>query len=301
MYVIIGASGFLGSYVRKALCERTDEPIIATGRVENRYRSDNRVSWNTCDVRSAESVDRLIEKIRDGTDVKIVYLAAYHDPELVEQNRKLAWDINVTALSFFLNKVGFAEKFYYVSTDSVYGNSVGKSRFKENDALNPVNFYGHCKCAAEALTVHQGRNVVRFPFLISPSITYKKHFYDVITDSLRRGESFEMFADSYRSSLGFDRASELLVDLMETEHSYQIVNICGDRALSKYDVGLLIAKRENLNPNLIRAVPSAKSEPWNRAPRASSTLMDNTLLKKILHLQAIDIWDAPTKMPTEET
>lgn len=296
MYVIIGASGFLGSYIIKAVREKTNETVLATGRAKNEHQTDDRVTWITCDVNDARSVDNLLNEIRRETSVKIVYLAAYHNPELVEINKTLAWDINVTAFSAFLNKIQFAEKLYYVSTDSVYGNSLDEYRFKETDSLNPVNFYGHCKCAAEALAVHQGRNVVRFPFLISPSITYKKHFYDVITDSLRRGEPFEMFADSYRSSLGFNRAAELLIDLMEIDDSHQIVNICGDRALSKYDVGIMIAQREHLDPALIRPVFAADSESWNKAPRAASTLMDNSLAKEILGLRYIDIFNKPEKV-----
>lgn len=295
MYAIIGASGFLGSYIIKAILERTDETILATGREKNRFISNSRVTWKKCDVSDAHSVADLLVQLCGKADVKIVYLAAYHNPELVEQNRSLAWDINVTALSAFLNQVQFAEKFYYVSTDSVYGNSVDGHRFKEIDALNPVNFYGHCKCAAEALSIHQGRNVVRFPFLISPSITYKKHFYDVITDSLRRGEPFDMYADSFRSSLGFDRAAELLVGLMEIDNPHQVVNICGDRALSKYDVGLMIAQRENLDTDLIRPAFANESESWNKAPRAASTLMDNSLLKSMLDLQYVDIFDKPIR------
>ncbi len=295
MYAIIGASGFFGSYIIKAVLEKTDETILATSRTKNEFQTYDRVIWRTCDVSDPWSVDSLLNELSREAGVKIVYLAAYHNPELVERNRTLAWDINVTAFSAFLNKAPFAKKLYYASTDSVYGNSADGYRFKENDALNPANFYGHCKCAAEALSIHQGRNVARFPFLISPSITYKKHFYDYIVDSLRHGIPYEMYVDSFRSSLGFDRAAELLVDLIEIDDTHQIVNVCGDKALSKYDIGLMIAKRENLTPNLIRPVSATESDTWNKVARAPSTIMDNSLLKEILDLQYVDVFERPIK------
>ncbi|MBO4521089.1 MAG: sugar nucleotide-binding protein [Alphaproteobacteria bacterium] len=293
MYAVVGANGYLGSYVIKAILGLTNQNVIATARDLSRVNPDNRVEWVACDVQDDASVDALLEKLKREERVKIVYLAAYHNPDNVEKNKELAWDINVTCLSKFLNKATFAEKIYYASTDSVYGESVNGYRFKESDPLTPVNFYGHNKGAAEALLIHRGRNVVRFPFLISPSIIYKPHFYDVIVENIRSGKPFEMFADSYRSSLSFENAGKLWINLMERENIPQIVNICGDRDLSKYDVGLMIADREGVSEDLI--IPISVSQPKENfeTRRAASTLMDNTLLKTILGLREIDIFSEP--------
>ncbi len=291
MYVVIGANGYLGSYVIRAILGLTRESILATARDLSRVTPLERVSWTACDVQSPESVAALLDRLRDEPGVRIVYLAAYHHPDLVERNRELAWDINVTALSGFLNRAGFAEKIYYASTDSVYGESRDRYHFKETDPLNPVNFYGHNKCAAEALMIHQGRNVVRFPFLISPSLIYKPHFYDEIAESIKAGKPFEMFADSYRSSLSFENAGKLLVRLMESGNTHPVVNVCGDRDLSKYDVGLMIADREGASRELIVPVSIRRPRENFETRRAASTLMDNTLLKKTLGLSEIDIFE----------
>ena len=291
MYAVIGANGYLGSYVIKAVCELTKEKIVATARDMSRVKPDERVEWFFCDVQSDESADSLIGRLSREKNVKIVYLAAYHNPDNVAQNPEIAWDINVTCLSKFLNKARFARKIYYASTDSVYGESEHRYHFKEGDPSMPVNIYGHQKCAAEALMIQTGRNVVRFPFLISPSLVYKPHFYDVIADSLKAGKPFEMFKDSYRSSLSFENAGKLLVRLMEKEDIPSVVNICGDKDLSKYDVGLLIADREGVNRDLI--VPISISQPQENfvTKRATSTLMDNSLLKSLLGLKEIDIFN----------
>ena len=293
MYAVIGANGYLGSYCIKAILELTGESVIATARDLSRVNLQDRVEWVECDIQSESSVDSLIELLSPKDDLKIIYLAAYHHPDLVEQNRELAWDINVTCLSRFLNKTSFAQKIYYASTDSVYGDSINGYRFKETDPLTPVNFYGHNKCAAEALMVHLGRNVVRFPFLISPSIIYKKHFYDVIAENIKEGKSFEVFEDSFRSSLSFDNAAKLLIRLMEMENVPQIINVCGDDDLSKYDVGLMVADREGVSRDLIVPVSIDRPQENFTTKRATSTLMDNNLLKSILGLSRIDIFDEP--------
>ena len=293
MYVVVGANGYLGSYIVNEIIKKTNDEIIATARDLSRVFHHDRIKWIKCDIQSDSSVDKLCGQLAKLNNIKIIYLAAYHHPDEVESNRTLAWDINVTCLSKFLNKVNFADQLFYASTDSVYGESTDFYHFKETDLLNPVNFYGHCKCAAESLVVHREYCVARFPFLISPSLVYKPHFYDNIVNSLKNGIPFKMFQNSYRSSLSFENAAKLLVMLMEKGNSPSIVNICGDKDLSKYDVGLLIAERENYPKDLI--VPVSFNDPMTNflTQRASSTLMDNSLIKSLLRLRSIDIFQNP--------
>ena len=298
MYAVIGANGYLGSYIVKNILEHTDEPVIATTREMREVQINDRVEWIAADICNEASVEQLMLRLqREQSPVKIVYLAAYHHPDKVQQNPAFAWNVNVTALSGFVNRAAeFTDCIYYASTDSVYGESVDGYHFTEQDPLNPVNIYGHNKCAAEAVMVHRGLHVVRFPFLISPSLVYKPHFYDVIVDTVKKGEKMEMYEDSYRSSLSFDNAAYLLICLMEADQSKvpAILNVCGDRDLSKYDVGKMIASREGLDES--RIVP-VKMESFRQegfvTKRAESTLMDNSLLKKVLSLKEIDIFDKP--------
>ena len=294
MYSIIGANGYLGAYLKKVILEDTNEDLICVDLNLPEEEKEERVRWLRCDITDRGRVDQVLEELSHYDDLKIIYLAAYHNPDLVEKNPQLAWNINVTSLSYFINKASFARQIYYPSTDSVYGESCGFYHFKESDPLNPVNIYGHNKCAAEAVLVHKGRNVVRFPFLISPSLAGKPHFYDRIVESLRNGEPFEMYEDSYRSSLSFENAARLTIALIERNNPGSIVNVCGDKDLSKYDVGLMIADREGLDRNLI--VPVKMGEIMIDgfiSRRATSTLMDNTLLKKTLGLEYVDIFERP--------
>ncbi|MBR4470681.1 MAG: sugar nucleotide-binding protein [Erysipelotrichaceae bacterium] len=294
MYSIIGANGYLGSYMKKVILEDTNEGLICVDLNIPETEKEDRVRWVRCDITDRRIVDSVLEELSKYENLKIIYLAAYHNPDLVEQNKQLAWNINVTSLSYFINQADFAKEIYYPSTDSVYGESVDFYHFKEGDPLNPVNVYGHNKCAAEAILVHKGRNVVRFPFLISPSLAGKPHFYDRIVESLRNDQPFEMYEDSYRSSLSFENAARLTVTLIEKENRHPIVNVCGDKDLSKYDVGLMIAEREGFSKDLI--VPINMGEIVVEGfvtKRATSTLMDNALLKQILDLDYVDIFERP--------
>ena len=219
MYLVVGASGYLGSYIIKNILEHSDEEVLAVARSKGREYGP-RVRWTTCDIASYQEVDVLSSTLKKscGWGYKVIFLAAYHHPDLVEKDPRRAWDINVTALARFLNVLDDVESFIYPSTDSVYGESIGGHRFTEEEPLHPVNRYGVHKSVAESLVLGYGHHVVRFPFLIgSGHICGKSHFYDQIVETISNGKTMEMFQDSYRSALDFDTAAKLLVQV--SEHS----------------------------------------------------------------------------------
>ena len=63
MYAIVGANGFLGSYIIKAVRELTKEAILATARDLNRVKLWEGVEWTACDVRSEASVSALLDRL----------------------------------------------------------------------------------------------------------------------------------------------------------------------------------------------------------------------------------------------
>ena len=291
MYLVIGASGYLGNYIVRSILNSTEDNIVATARKKGFDFQDPRVTWKECDITDDDAFDSLVDFVKDEKNLKVVFLAAYHQPDLVAQNPEIAWNINVTTLSKCVNKLRFAQKLFYASTDSVYGNSVGGYHFKETDPLNPVNIYGRNKCAAEAVVVWSGFNVVRFPFLIAPSLVVtKKHFYDKIVESLYKGETVEMFSDSYRSSLNFKTAGDLLIRLMEKEEPVpSVLNIGGDDDLSKYDIGLMIADRLGVSRELIVPIKTTDNQDIFKTARATSTLLDSSKLKEVLRIDTIKL------------
>lgn len=292
MYLVVGANGFLGTYMLKNILEKTEDFVVAVARNINQVTEHERIRWISCDISSVGDVDRLCDELDDQKDIKVIFLAAYHNPDLVEKNPALAWNINVTALSYFVNRLKNVKCLFYPSTDSVYGNSVDGYHFKEADVLNPVNTYGKQKCAAESVVIWKGYNVVRYPFLIAHSLSpVKKHFYDVIVEHLKNGQKIEMFEDSCRSSMNFDTGAEILIELMEnySKDLPKVLNICGDDDLSKYDIGLMLADKLGVNRNLIIPISTASSSGIFEARRAQSTLMDNSKLKSVLGLNEIKL------------
>lgn len=291
MYVVIGANGYIGSYMIKNILQYTSDSILAIGRqVEEKKIEYARVFGMQCDITDDRDIAKLSQKVALMENVKIIYLAAYHHPDDVKKNPKVAWNVNVTSLSKVLNSLDNVKCLYYVSTEMVYGEGNKEKLFSEKDELKPVNLYGVQKKVAEAIVLGYGYNVVRFPFVIGPSLLPgKKHFYDIIVDTVRSGNVIEMFEDAYKSALDFDTATKLVIELtkMDTEVVPQILNVAGDSILSKYDIGVEIAKANGLDEQLIKSIRLSQDNKIFNEKRASCTLLDNTLLKKTLQLDTI--------------
>ena len=89
-----------------------------------------------------------------------------------------------------------------------------------------------------------------------------------------------MFSDSYRSALDFDTAAKLTIDILETPAAEvpQIINICGDETLSDLT---------GVSRDLIHPISIQKETDIFAVKRASSTLMDNALLKHVLGIDEV--------------
>ena len=110
-----------------------------------------------------------------------------------DKNPEKARLINVESFKYIIDNMKNIELLFYISTDNVYGKSEIKKIFKENDTLNPLTLYGKHKYEAEKITFSAGYNVLRYPFLIGPSLSYKPHFYDEIVNSLKNNIEFKLF------------------------------------------------------------------------------------------------------------
>lgn len=105
MYLIIGANGFLGSYCIQSILEQTKESIVATARNVQGLVDTERIRWVRCDITKEEEFDHLISSVKEYDKIKVIFLAAYHNPDLVAQNPQYAWNVNVTVLSRCVNKL----------------------------------------------------------------------------------------------------------------------------------------------------------------------------------------------------
>jgi dTDP-4-dehydrorhamnose reductase len=287
MFIVVGASGYLGSYLIKNITDHTNENVIATykNNSENNNKCD-RLHWVELDVSNPENIDYFCKTyLKKDTNNKVIYLASFHHPDKVEENPQKGWNINTSSLDNFLSKAkNNVSALYYASTDSVYGESVKNKVFVESDLYNPVNTYGRTKAIAEQIVLMHGFSVIRYSLLMGPSLILKKHFFDIIIESLQNNKEIDMYHDSSRSVISFDMASYFTVRLLHNYYKERdIINITSDSRMTKFDMAIQIAKKLNLKDQLIKPISISSRNNFG-SNRAKNTLISNSKLKSLLKL-----------------
>ena len=141
IYLIVGANGFIGSYMIKNIIEKTDKKILAVDCNIEGKENTSRLEWLECDITKQSDIEKLNIKCKEYGKVKVLYLAAYHAPDLVKKNPRKAWNINVTSLSSFVNSIENVECFFYSSTEMVYGAGEKNKKFSEEKHADPSKLH----------------------------------------------------------------------------------------------------------------------------------------------------------------
>lgn len=293
MYAVFGANGFLGSYLLKSILANTSDQVLAVARSIQGKPASDRVLWFECDITNPDQVDALAKKIGQGEPCKFIDLAFWHHIDTVAKNPKDSWHTNITSLAYLLNTLDNLTCFFFASTDCVYGEGRADTPFKETDPLKPISLYGRHKAAAECLVRAKGYQVLRLPYMFGPSLSPdKKHFYDIIAAELQQNKEVNLFHDSLRSSLDFESVANVFIQLAENFSCLPVphtLNVCGDDSLSKYDLGVMLAKKLGVPTELVLATSCLNLKTGPRAKRALNGLMDNTLVKSTLGIAALKI------------
>lgn len=288
MILVVGA-GFLGSYLLNHIAETSNEPVLATVRNLSEVSEIKNVEYFVCDITNEKQVFQLFEKTKN-EKLTVFYFAACHNIDFIVENPSEAKSVNVSALENFFDVMKNIKKLFFASTDCVYGEAFGK-KLRENQLPKPINEYGRQKLLAEKIIVENGFNVLRLPFMLGPSLLRKKHFYDRIISQLNEKSEVEMIDGMIRSVLSYKDAAELIFSLACSDEKLpSVINICGDKAYSKYDVGIILAKKIGADLSLVKKLSEKEGEKFFKDKRASDATMDNSLLKSILKKDKI-LWE----------
>lgn len=290
MILIVGC-GFLGSYLAKHISAVSDERVLAVVRNPGKVLQLNNTEYVCCDITKPQDLKVLAEKTAD-EKLTVYYFAACHNVDFVYRCPDEARKINITALQNFLNAFDNIEKLFFASTDCVYGENGKILLLDEKAELNPVSEYGRQKAEAEQIVVSKDFTVLRLPFMLGPSLFGgRPHFYDRIKASLQSGQSVEMIDGLYRNVMSYQQTAELLFVLSQYGGALpDVINVCSDKGMSKYEMGCRLAEHFGFSAELIVKISEKEGEKFFADKRASSSIMDNSLLKTMLEIDEIK-WD----------
>ena len=165
--LVIGGSGFIGSYLIQRLLEQENE-IINFDKEPSTISNQN-LKTITGDVRISKSFDELPSKI------DLVYiLAAEHRDDI--KDHKVYYDTNHIGMNNIIEycKRSLINNIIFYSSAAVYGNNFTNSS-EEASNLNPENHYGKSKILAESeLNNWISQDDNRRLIVIRPSVVYGK-------------------------------------------------------------------------------------------------------------------------------
>ncbi|MFI7364195.1 SDR family oxidoreductase [Streptomyces sp. NPDC050149] len=233
--LIIGGSGFLGTELLRQARGRGWE---ADATFHSRPRARQASAWHRLDVRDPVRVEELLAAVEPRAAINVTSGGA---------------DWAVTAdgsvhVAMAAAKLGI--RLVHVSSDAVF-SGIGKTHYDETCAPDPITPYGAAKAAAETAVrlLCPDAAVVRTSLIIGDGGSDHERIVHELAAGTREGA---LFTDSIRCPV---HVTDLAAALWELSASGAVgtAHLAGPDAVSRYALGVLVARRDGLDPALLPA------------------------------------------------
>lgn len=227
---LTGASGLVGSRIVELL--NNDFEFIS-------------LSSENFDIRNKDQVYNVLKDIN--FDV-FLHLAAYTNVDGAEKDTTEAYEMNVTGTENVFNAVkSKGKKMIYMSTDFVFD---GKNPpYDENSKENPISKYAETKFQGEQILKNDAM-IVRIAYPYRATFEPKKDFVRVLKWFLEQGKEIKGITDSTFVPTFIDDVAYGLKHLFNN-YSPEVFHLVGSQTLSPFEAAKLIAKKYNLNQDLV--------------------------------------------------
>ncbi|MGH3648502.1 MAG: SDR family oxidoreductase [Micromonosporaceae bacterium] len=257
--LVTGASGYLGG----ELVRLAGAAWTVTGTYLSAPGACDGVDWRRLDVTDQDAVGQLVRALRPDA---VVHAASGRTPEDWTTIADGAGHVAVAS-----SAVG--ARLVHVSSDAVFS---GRAAPYDEAALpDPVNRYGAAKAAAETAVrvASPAAAVVRTSLVLGAGSKHERYALDVITGRLPG----VLFTDELRCPIHVADLAAAMLELAGTTYA-GVINVAGPDAMSRHDLGCLIARRHGVDPG---AVPAGRAASLG-VPRALDTRLDTSLARATL-------------------
>ncbi len=174
--LIIGSSGQIGTELVLNLRQiYGNQNVIASDIRKGNYEVMESGPFEFLDVTDKSEIQKIVEKHQ----VTEVYLMVAILSVIAEQNPKMAWDLNMSALFNVLDlaKDGQIKKIFWPSSIAVFGPDTPKQNTPQDTIIKPSTVYGISKLAGENWCSYYSNKYdvdvrsLRYPGLISYKTT----------------------------------------------------------------------------------------------------------------------------------
>jgi dTDP-4-dehydrorhamnose reductase len=227
--LVTGATGHLGSRVAERAAD-AGWSVVGTY-----LHAASDIADEQVDVRDAAAVRELVRRVRP--DVVIHTAAGRADWRVIADG---AAHVAVAAAAQ-------GSRFVHVSSDAVFSGR--EVEYDESAPPDPLYRYGAAKAAAETAiaAVDPTAVVARTSLILGDG----RGQHEILTRDLIAGRvRGALFTDMIRKPVHVDDLAAALLELAAGDYR-GILNVAGPDAINRYDLGVLVARQEGLDPSLI--------------------------------------------------
>lgn len=257
--LVVGGSGHLGRAItREAL--RAGQRVGATfHRVPG---PDEGAVWKKLDIRDRAAVASLVRELRPATVVNAAYLQS-------DWATTADGGMHVAAAA-----VAGGARLVHVSSDAVFSGSAPS--YPESCAPDPINPYGAAKAAAETAVrgLDPSAVIARTSLIVGGGDSPHETSVHALASGAASGV---LFTDEVRCPVHVADLASALLELAGSEYR-GIHHVAGTDAVSRHELGVLIARRDGLDPARLPAGLQAEM----RLPRGLVVRLDCTVTQSRL-------------------
>lgn len=230
------------------------------------------------DLTDKEKVALLFHQIKPDA---VIHTAAIANIDVCENNKDLAWKVNVEITQIMADLCKEAGiRMIVCSTDTVFDGK--KGHYTEKDQPHAVNYYAETKIEAEKIVLAaSAKNIVARLSLVMglPVMGKGNSFLADTIEKLKKGESVKFPENEIRTPIDVVTLGSALVELAGSTFG-GIVHLSGNTRVNRYKMAIQIAETLGFPAELIISTDS--NAMTGRAPRPNDASMDNSLATKIL-------------------
>ena len=270
--LITGASGLLGLN----LALETTHRHRVFGTVNQNVLKTDAFTVIQTDLLAPGAVEHLLDRTQHDW---VIHCAALANIDACEAAPLLATQLNTELPRTLASHVARGgARMVHVSTDAVYDGLRGN--YTEEDAPTPVGVYSRTKLEGE-LAVAEANPVaiIARVNLFGWSITGKRSLAEFFFNNLSNGRQVMGFTDVFFCPLLANHMADIFIHMLEKNLS-GLYHVVSPESLSKYDFGIRLAQRFNLDDSLVN--PTSVSLSGLKAVRSPNLTLSSTKLTAAL-------------------
>ncbi|AFL82980.1 dTDP-4-dehydrorhamnose reductase [Belliella baltica DSM 15883] len=274
--LITGANGLLGQKLVLQILEEDQFIVIPTGLGDCRItdlRAKDR--WKSLDITNRDEVLDLFESFKPDF---VINTAAMTNVDICEAEKNTCVKLNIYGVNNLIHACETLKShLVHLSTDFIFDGEAGP--YSEEDAPNPVNYYGWTKMKAE----ENIKNAKIKWSIIRTVLVYgiandmsRSNIILWVKNSLEKGETLQLVNDQFRTpTLAEDLAEGCL--LVIKKQAEGVFNISGKDLLTPYDMAIATADYFNLDKSKIKKTNSKAFTQKAKRPMKTGFIIDKAI------------------------